>query len=206
MKITGKVVALFMLAVVVFTASGLLFAQQSKGGAVSQVIALATSQEAVYSDPSGAMQSMPGTSLTFDVPKTSLLTVFFSARGSVEPSGSQVVPIVFIDCQIDGQPCQPDSNPVEFLYPQFCCDTRSFQWIVSDVAAGSHNVRILWGMGNPTSAAVTNRSLTVQVAKTTKCLWQLDLAPSRPFHSAPPIAQESFPLSLLMSNRQCIPY
>jgi hypothetical protein len=167
MKITGEHNILFLFGLVVLTVSGSLFAQQSNGGAVSQVIALTTSQQAIYSDPSGAMQPMPGTSLTFDVPKTSQLTVTFSARGSVEPSGSLIIPIVFIGCQIDGQPCQPDSNPVEFLYPQYCCDTRSFQWIVSNLAAGSHNVQIVWGMGNPTLAGVTNRSLTVLVAKTT---------------------------------------
>src|ERR671919_639343 len=58
-------------------------------------------------------------------------------------------------CDIDGTPCQPDGNPVEFLYPQFCCDTRSFHWVAQNVPAGSHTVEILWGMGNPTSASVT---------------------------------------------------
>jgi hypothetical protein len=75
------------------------------------------------------------------------LIVTFSARGTVQPSGSQVIPIVFIRCDIDGAPCQPNGNPVEFLYPQFCCDTRSFTWVADTVPAGMHTVTILWGMG-----------------------------------------------------------
>jgi hypothetical protein len=135
---------------------------------VTQVFALTTSQPATYSNPSGALEPMPGTSSTFSVAKPSLLTISFSARGTVQPSGGQSVPIVFVACQIDGQACQPDTNTVEFLYPQFCCDTRSFQWVASDVAAGSHTVQIVWGMGNPTSAVVTNRSLIVDVVKLPK--------------------------------------
>ena len=107
---------------------------------------------------------MPSTSLTIPVEAPGFLTISFSARGSVQPSGSQIIPIVFIECQIDGQACQPDSNSVEFLYPQFCCDTRSFHWLAENVSPGSHVVQILWGMGNPTSAIVTNRSLIVETA------------------------------------------
>lgn len=124
---------------------------------------LTTSSPATYSNPSGAFEPMPSTSLTFPIQSPGLLTISFSARGAVAPSGSQSIPIVFIQCQIDGQACQPDGNPVEFLYPQFCCDTRSFNWVAQDVSAGSHTVEILWGMGNPTSAIVTNRSLLVEV-------------------------------------------
>ena len=139
-------------------------AQQTQAGQLAQVFTLATSSQATYSNASGALELMPSTSLTFQTQTAGLLTISFSARGSVEPSGSQLIPIVFIECHIDGQACQPDSNTVEFLYPQFCCDTRSFHWVAQNVSVGSHTVDILWGMGNPTSAIVTNRSLIVEAA------------------------------------------
>ena len=107
---------------------------------------------------------MPGTSLNLQLQGPGFVTISFSARGTVQPSGSQIIPIVFIACQIEGQACQPDTNTVEFLYPQFCCDTRSFRWVADNVSSGSHLVTILWGMGNPTSAVVSNRSLIVETA------------------------------------------
>jgi hypothetical protein len=95
-----------------------------------------------------------------------MLFVTFSARGTVAgPTSGSTVPIVFINCEIDGVKCQPNSNPVEFLYPQGCCDSRSFTWIVHSAAAGAHTVRILWGMGNPTSAYLSNRTLAIQAAR-----------------------------------------
>jgi hypothetical protein len=131
---------------------------------LGQAFTLTTSDPATYSNSSGAVVLMPATSLAFQTQAAGLLTISFSARGSVAPSGSQIIPIVFIECHVDGQPCQPDTNTVEFLYPQFCCDTRSFHWVEQNVAAGSHTVDILWGMGNPTSAVVTNRTLIVETA------------------------------------------
>jgi hypothetical protein len=141
-------------------------AQAPQPAQLVQVFTLATSSPATYSSASGALVLMPSTSLTFAAQAPGLATVSFSARGTVEPSGSQLIPIVFIECHMDGQPCQPDSNTVEFLYPQFCCDTRSFHWVAQNISAGSHTVEILWGMGNPTSAVVTNRSLIVETAAT----------------------------------------
>lgn len=138
--------------------------QQTQAGQLAQVFTLTTSSAATYSNPSGALELMPSTSLTFQSQSPGFLTISFGARGSVAPSGSQIIPIVFIECHIDGQACQPDTNTVEFLYPQFCCDTRSFHWVAQNVSAGSHTVDILWGMGNPTSAIVTNRSLIVELA------------------------------------------
>jgi hypothetical protein len=138
--------------------------QKTQAGQPAQLFTLTTSSPATYSNPSGALELMPSTSLTFQSQATGFLTVSFSARGSVAPSGSQIIPIVFMECHIDGQACQPDTNTVEFLYPQFCCDTRSFHWVAHNVSAGSHTVDILWGMGNPTSAVVTNRSLIVEAA------------------------------------------
>jgi hypothetical protein len=138
--------------------------QQAQAAQLAQVFTLATSSPAPYSTSSGALVPMPSTSLKFAAQAPGLATISFSARGSVEPSGSQIIPIIFIECHIDGQPCQPDTNTVEFLYPQFCCDTRSFHWVAQNISAGSHTVEILWGMGNPTSAVVTNRSLIVETA------------------------------------------
>ncbi|HKI10994.1 MAG TPA: hypothetical protein VKA02_02690 [Candidatus Acidoferrum sp.] len=157
----------FGIALALCFGSGVLLAellQQTYAGPVTQVFTLATSQDAIYSNSSGTLEPMPSTSLTFAVEMPSLLTISFSARGSVAPSGSQIIPLVFLACTIDGQACEPDTNTVEFLYPQFCCDTRSFQWVAHDVARGNHTVEILWGMGNPTLATVTNRSLIVEAA------------------------------------------
>jgi hypothetical protein len=134
---------------------------QTLTGQLGQLFTLTTSNPATYSTASGAMQPMPDTQLNFQVDSLSVVTISFSARGTVQPSGSQTIPITFIGCNIDGQ---PDSNSVEFLYPQYCCDTRAFQWVAQNVATGAHQVQILWGMGNPTSAVVTNRTLIVQVA------------------------------------------
>jgi hypothetical protein len=138
--------------------------QQTQAGQLAHIFTLTTSSPATYSNPSGALELMPSTSLTFQAQAPGFLTISFAARGSVAPSGSQIIPIVFIECHIDGQACQPDTNTVEFLYPQFCCDTRSFHWVAQNVSAGSHTVDILWGMGNPTSAIVTNRSLILETA------------------------------------------
>lgn len=153
-------------AALVLGAGGVLLAQEitSSAGPVTHVFAVTTSDTATYANPSGALMPMPETSVKINVARPSLVTIHFSARGTVQPSGSQIIPIVFVECQLDGVACEPDSNPVEFLYPQFCCDTRAFQWAVHRVAAGSHTVDIFWGMGNPTSADVSNRSLVVQTA------------------------------------------
>jgi len=131
-------------------------------GRVEHVFASSTSQGATFSNPSGSFQ--PLDSMTIDLKSDSLLVVTFSARGTVAPSAGPM-PIVFVKCEIDGTPCQPNSNPVEFLYPPFCCDTRSFTWVVHAAGRGIHTVTILWGMGNPTSAVITNRTLVVEAAR-----------------------------------------
>ena len=139
----------------------------TRAGAVEQAFAVTSSAPATYTTPSGAMQPMPVTALSFSLRQPSMLIVTFSARGTVAPpSSGAMIPIVFIKCEIDGTPCQPNSNTVEYLYPQYCCDSRSFTWIVHSTTAGVHNVRILWGMGNPTSAVLTNRTLAIQAART----------------------------------------
>jgi hypothetical protein len=126
------------------------------------VFASTTSDTAIYLDQSGSFADLD--SLNVHLIFKSMLVITFSARGTVAPSGSELIPIVFVECEIDGIPCTPDFNSVEFLYPQFCCDTRSFTWIVHSAATGNHTVSIRWGMGNPTSAAVSNRTLLVESA------------------------------------------
>jgi hypothetical protein len=155
----------FLLALALAFSSGCgNVAANTQAGQLAHIFTLTTSSPATYSNSSGALELMPSTSLTFQTQAPGFLTISFAARGSVAPSGSQIIPIVFIECHIDGQACQPDTNTVEFLYPQFCCDTRSFHWVAQNVSAGSHTVDILWGMGNSTSAVVTNRSLIVEAA------------------------------------------
>jgi hypothetical protein len=147
----------------VVSSTGGVLAQtlQTTNAPVGQVFASTTSTPATFSNPSGAFQ--PLDSMTVNLRFNSLLVISFGARGSVAPS-TTATPIVFVKCQIDGTPCQPNFNPVEFLYPQFCCDTRSFTWVVHAASIGTHTVTILWGMGNPTSAIISNRTLVVEAA------------------------------------------
>jgi hypothetical protein len=134
--------------------------------AVDQVVALTTSAPASYSDPSGAFAAIPDTSVTFDLKLTSLLVVTFAGRGAAaKKPGQTTTPIVFVKCELDGTPCEPDANHVEFLLPPFCCDTRSFTWVARRVAPGSHKIAMFWGMGNPGTATLTNRSLIVEAAR-----------------------------------------
>jgi len=137
--------------------------QTTSARAVEQVFASTTSGPATFSNPSGAFE--PLQSMTIDLRVNSLLVINFSARGVVQGSTTGTIPIVFVKCEIDGTPCQPDFNPVEFLYPQFCCDARSFTWVVHAAGKGRHAITILWGMGNPTSAIITNRTLLVEAAR-----------------------------------------
>lgn len=138
----------------------------SAAGQVDQAFAITTSAAATYSTPSGAFQPMPDAALNISLQRPSMLIITFSARGTVAPpSSGSTIPIVFLRCEIDGAPCQPNANSVEFLYPQFCCDTRTFTWIVHSASPGAHTVQILWGMGNPTSAHLSNRTLAIEAAR-----------------------------------------
>jgi hypothetical protein len=150
---------------------GVLSASANAGGnnqttnavGVRRVAVLTRSETVDYTKSSGAFEAMPSTSLTVRTRgRDDLLVITFSARGSVTPSGSAIIPFVFIKCDIDGTPCEPDFNSVVFLYPQFCCDTRSFTWAVRGPAKGTHTIGIRWGMGNPTAAHVSNRTLVVE--------------------------------------------
>lgn len=136
----------------------------TRAGRVEQVFALTDSTGISYENPSGRMEPMPSTSLDVNLKQDSLLVITFSARGTVRPSGSKVIPITFIKCEFDGTPCSPNINTVEYHYPQYCCDSRSFTWVVHKARKGMHKVAIIWGMGNPTAIAISQRTLIVEAA------------------------------------------
>lgn len=165
MSRTSIIAAVWSVSLVALAFPGAL-AQTTSAGAVHQAFAVTTSAAATYATPSGAFQALPGSSLNLRLRLPSMLIVTFSARGTVQPpTTGSMVPIVFVKCEIDNAPCQPDANPVEFLYPQFCCDARSFTWVVHSAAKGAHTIQILWGMGNATSAVVSNRTLAIEAAQ-----------------------------------------
>src|SRR6202030_1814726 len=63
------------------------FSQQTQAGQLAQAFTLTTSSPATYLNPSGALEMMPATSLTFQAQAPGFLTISFSARGSVASSG-----------------------------------------------------------------------------------------------------------------------
>jgi hypothetical protein len=136
----------------------------ANAGEAVQVFALTESAPATYSNSSGAFEPMPDTALKMKLKSASLLVVTFCARGTVMPSAGPI-PFVFIKCEIDGSPCHPNFNPIEFHFPQYCCDSRSFTWVVPRVKAGAHTVAVKWGMGNPTMAVLSQRTLVVQASR-----------------------------------------
>ena len=147
---------LFLLAM-----GGVATAQPLSAGATVQTFALATSVGADCKNPPGpcgVVMSLPITLTS----RSSLLTITFSARGLVSPSSTQIVQAA-INCDVDGKPCQPDINSVEFLYPTFCCDTRSFTW-VAVASRGTHTVNINWTTLNAGMASIQNRTLQVEAA------------------------------------------
>lgn len=136
----------------------------ARAGRVEQVFVLTDSSGISYENPSGAMEPMPSTSLDLDLKQDSLLVITFCARGTLRPSGSKVVPIAFIRCEFDGKPCSPNINMIEYHYPQYCCDSRSFTWVVHRARKGMHKIAIIWGMGNPTAIIISQRTLIVEAA------------------------------------------
>jgi hypothetical protein len=163
-----KIQTVLLIAVSILFVLGTVLAQALKTTSalgVGQVFASTISvPAAIYSNPSGGFQTLQ--SIPVDLKLRSMLVITFSARGVVQPpKGQGWPPIVLVKCEIDSTPCQPNSNSVDFLYPQFCCDTRSFTWVVHAAEKGTHHVTILWGMGNPTSATITNRTLVVEAAR-----------------------------------------
>ncbi len=131
--------------------------------AVDQVFTFTSSDTIDYTNTSGASQVAD--TLDIDLKKDSLLLISYSVRASLTPRTSTQVPMVFVRCQVDGTPCEPDNNDIVWLIPEFCCDARTFTWIFPKATKGKHAASILWGMGNPTAAHFTLRSLVVQAAR-----------------------------------------
>jgi hypothetical protein len=143
---------------------GLVFFLSAVGtvwGATIDVFALATSNGADCQNPPGPCGALM--SLPIVLKADSMLIVTFSARGIVTPSSTQTVEVQ-INCEVDGVACEPDANGVQFLYPTFCCDTRSFTWTLPVVSKGAHTVRINWATLNSGTASIQNRTLYVQAA------------------------------------------
>jgi hypothetical protein len=130
---------------------------------IQQVFTFTSSATIDYTNPSGA--SEVADSLAINLKKDSLLIISYSVRASLTPRTSTQIPMVFVRCEVDSTPCPPDANDIVFLLPEFCCDARTFTWVFPKALKGKHSVTILWGMGNPTAAHFTLRSLVIQAAK-----------------------------------------
>jgi hypothetical protein len=123
-----------------------------------QGFALATSAGASCVNPPGPCGTL--VSLPIDLNADSLLTITFTARGVVQQPSTQIVETA-IECEFDGKPCDPDgSGGLVFLYPAFCCDTRSFTWITL-ASKGVHTVNIKWTTDNNGTSLIQNRTLNV---------------------------------------------
>lgn len=151
--------------VFVLTLGGVAFAQlptTTEAGRTEQTFATTTSIPAECVNPPGPCGAL--VSLPIDLDRDSLLVITFSARGVVfQPTPATVE--TGVDCYIDGTPCQPNFNGVQFLYPKFCCDARSFTWVVHAASKGPHTVTINWTTLNTGSSLIQNRSLVVQAAR-----------------------------------------
>jgi hypothetical protein len=121
-----------------------------------QGFALATLAGVNCANPPGFCKTLE--SLPIDLKADSYLTITFSARGVVAPSSTQTI-IPQLSCAIDGKPCDPNIAQ-EFLYPTFCCDSRSFTWIAS-AAKGTHTVEITWNSSGTGTVMLTGRTLNV---------------------------------------------
>ena len=120
--------------------------------------ALATSVGASCVNPPGPCGTLM--SLPIDLKADSLLTITFTARGVVQQPSAAIVETA-IECEFDGKPCDPDgSGGLVFLYPAFCCDTRSFMWIAS-ASKGTHTVNIKWTTDTNGTSNIQNRTLNV---------------------------------------------
>jgi hypothetical protein len=88
----------------------------------------------------------PATELPFELREDSLLTVAFSAEGSVTPTDNTatLMPPLLLQCRLDGKPCAPGDNEsqIQFKFspvrPQvLCCDSRAFTWVVPRASKGT---------------------------------------------------------------------
>ncbi len=122
-----------------------------------QTFAFTTSDSASCINPPGPCGTL--VALPIVLRANSSLIITFSARASVSMTSTQTVETQ-IDCDVDGNPCAPDANGVQFVYPVGCCDTRSFTWVLS-AGMGPHTVHIKWGTLNNGTSIIGNRTLAV---------------------------------------------
>ena len=108
-------------------------------------------------------QPFQATELPFELREDSLLTITFSAEGSIQPkeTTAPLMPPLLLQRRLDGRPCAPGDNEsqIQFKFPplrlqMLCCDTRAFTWVVPRVSKGSHTV-VIWGqIRNPELAEI----------------------------------------------------
>jgi hypothetical protein len=140
---------------------GIATAQPLSAGPSIQTFALATSNEASCVNPPGPCG--PLMSLPITLTRNSLLTITFSARGTVVQPPMTAIVETTINCDVDGNSCDPDDNGVQSLYPADCCDTRSFTWVAL-APRGHHTVNISWTTNNMGTSLIQNRTLHVEAA------------------------------------------
>jgi hypothetical protein len=151
--------------VLVLTLGGLALAVgfTSSAGPTKQTFVRVASTGVSCVNPPGPCGAL--ITLRVDLKQQSLLTITFSARGTVNQPTSAIVGTEFA-CTIDGIPCEPDGGTgIDVLYPKFCCDARSFTWAVQTATAGTHTVRIAWTTQNQGTSFIQNRTLVVQAAQ-----------------------------------------
>jgi hypothetical protein len=160
-RVRGLSIVIALVAVLAFGGIALAQAFHDSAGTTKQTFVSATSESASCVNPPGPCGPLISRSITLK--QNSLLTITFSARGTVsQPTAATVQ--TEVRCEVDGTPCKPDINGVQFLYPPFCCDTRSFTW-VKRASRGPHTVTITWTTLNQGASHVQNRTLVVQAAK-----------------------------------------
>jgi len=149
--------------VTVLALGGIALAQafHDNAGTTKQTFVSATSESASCVNPPGPCGPLMSRSISLK--QNSLLTITFSARGTVSQPTTAIVQTE-VRCEVDGAPCKPDINGVQFLYPPFCCDARSFTW-VKRASQGPHTVTMTWTTLNQGTSHVQNRTLVVQAAK-----------------------------------------
>src|SRR5262245_27450364 len=147
---------------------GLIFLLSMVAGAGAQLTITATGpvqRFAVATSAGASCASPPGVcghlvSLPINLNADSYLTITFSARGEVQQPSPQIVQTLLL-CDVDGIACEPNINPVSFLFPNFCCDARSFTWI-TQAGRGQHTVNITWESVSKGASLIQNRTLNVE--------------------------------------------
>ncbi len=142
----------------------------TKAGQVEQVFALTIETPITISFP-GQLAPLSDTSLAIKLKFESLLVITFSARIFNEQIAGTTIyppgPIALVKCEIDGAPCEPNGNALEFGNNLGFGDARSFTWVVHKTLKGQHTITIFAGLANPQNAQliITNRTLVVEAAR-----------------------------------------